>query len=120
MRVAVYYNLHKSCWSVRALEGPDKGRIVAHEPRLTLTNCKMAVQPGGNAKVRREGRKTVHAFIRGDWTGADLFDSGAWERITYNPYKNTSFVSVADGREVSEAAVCVFTDERPFWGYDVV
>ena len=119
MRVEVYYNLHKSCWSVRALNGPDKGRIVSHESQVTLANCKMAVQPAGNAKVRREGRKQIHAFIRGDWID-DRWDTGMWEQITYNPYKNTSFVKVGSGEEVSKAAVCVFTDMRTVWGYGVV
>ena len=109
MRVEVYKNLHKSTddtvmWSVRALEGPQKGRVITHEMHLLLTDAKMVVQPAGNRKVRREGRKVVHAFIRGDWAGYegenDVFERMTHEaitgspagEITYNPYKNESFV----------------------------
>lgn len=92
MRVEVYWNLHKLCWSVRALEGESKGRVIQHTGELNLKDCTMAVQPAGNAKVRKEGKKNVHAFIRGE-----LVDTGTppVEKslpIIYNPYKYTSFM----------------------------
>lgn len=66
MRVSVYFNLHRKLFSVRAEDGPEKGRVIAHADALGLHFCKLIVGQAGNAKVRREGRKNVHAFIKGD------------------------------------------------------
>lgn len=30
MRVFIYWNLHRKCWSIKALEGAFKGRVLAH------------------------------------------------------------------------------------------
>ncbi len=70
MRVQVYWNLHKDCWSVVALEGDQKGRVVTHADKVLLRGATFSVQPAGNAKVRREKKKNVHAFVRGEWMAA--------------------------------------------------
>jgi hypothetical protein len=45
-RVTVYTNLHMAAWSIRALDGPRKGRVVAHAQALALTICDMHVNEG--------------------------------------------------------------------------
>ena len=64
--VEVYYNLHNKTFSVR-----HAGRVWFHTNVLTLHNCKFAVQPAGRAKVLKEKRKNVHAFIRGFFVRGD-------------------------------------------------
>ena len=91
MKVSVYWNLHKGLWSVLAQEGPDKGRVVARLPRVTLRDVTSTVRQGGRQKVLREGRKNVHAFINGRLV-ADHGRLKGGEQITYNPYKYSSFV----------------------------
>ena len=93
MRVEVYWNLHKLCWSVRALDGPDKGRVIQHTQSLQIKDCTMAVQPAGNARVRREKRKNVHAFIRGTLVSRHPlppFNDSVC--VTYHPYLHDSFM----------------------------
>ena len=118
MRVSVYFNLHKKLWSVRADEGPEKGRVVAHAEHVALRNARGKVSAAGRAKVLREGRKNVHAFMRGElaglygirWAKIDVVTAaledwqmmapvclvGDWRepvrKITYNPYKYETFV----------------------------
>lgn len=125
MRVAVYFNLHLKQFSIRAEEGPAKGRVIAHAERVHLLECTLSVGQAGNAKVRREGRKNVHAYIRGHLSAFDgtvtvaglglhlpcagqgtihpaNLDAYLRERfnltkadgvsITYDPYRDTSFV----------------------------
>lgn len=100
MRVEVYWNLHKHLFSVRALEGPNKGRVISHSRGITLTDVKFAVQPAGRERVRREGKKNVHAFVRGRIANSDLAlyvvsDADfSDEKITYNPYIYDTFVNV--------------------------
>lgn len=40
MRVFVYFNLHKRCFSIKALEGAMKGRVVARLVALTVNEGK--------------------------------------------------------------------------------
>ena len=39
MKVFVYWNLHKKVWSVKALQGLQKGRVVAHRNDVMIENA---------------------------------------------------------------------------------
>ena len=122
MRVETYYNLHKKCLSYR----PSGGKV-RHAHTLLLNNVTLAVQPAGRVKVRREGKKNVHAFIRGDvafvrHTLADdcgdisyeNMERQGYRRITYNPYKFDSFV-YADTHEPVRSAKQVAVLDKNIW-----
>ena len=116
LKVEVYWNLHKKIWSVRDCK---TGLVVAHVPYIFLTDVKWVVRPAGNAKVRREGKKNVHAFARGQtmvgWSHNHDFHEWSYP-ITYNPYKNTSFVRVDTGEEVNytvQAVLAIGPDGKP-------
>ncbi|ATN94069.1 hypothetical protein J4U01_gp089 [Mycobacterium phage Kumao] len=104
MRVFVYYNLHRHLWSIKALEGPDKGRVVGHSQVVVLRNAEGKVSEAGRQRVLRERKKNVHAGIVGDWVlgEAVTFDSSA-RKVTYNPYKYDRFV-YADTEEPFEGS----------------
>lgn len=109
MRVQVYRNLNRKSLSVVALEGPYKGKVVAHPMNVCLSNCKFVVQPAGRSRVLREKRKNVHAFVRGDVNWPSSYPRTG-RVATYNPYKNSSFV-LRSGKPVhaSRKAV-IFSD----------
>lgn len=115
MRVFVYRNLKKGCWSIKALEGTDKGKVVAHVKHLSMYNVEFNVNQKGRLRTVREGKKYVHAGVVGniysihgtrsdklrhgtDWS--DLIDTGYhelndWESesyITYNPKYDKFFM----------------------------
>ena len=94
MRVQVYYNLHTRCLSIR-----HRGKVIEHAKSVILRNANFRVQPAGRERVLKQKRKNVHAYIRGERVAVASFDSKS-ERITYNPYKNKSFVSVETGKPV--------------------
>ena len=102
MRVQVYWNLHKKCWSVVALEGERKGRVVSHADKVLIEDATFAVQPAGRARVHREGRKNVHAFVRGTWLSA-LCQGASRRAVTYNPYKYDTFVFLDNKEPVFSA-----------------
>ena len=105
MKVFVYFNLHKKLFSVRALEGSNKGKVIAHMESLALDNPKLKVSKAGRERVIREGRKNVHAGVVGDFTTHLLSsDKIAWEQVRYNPYLFDSFVD-AEQKPVSFADV---------------
>ena len=115
-RVESYWNLHKQVFSVRAIDGPNKGRVILHTHNQGMTDVTFAVQPAGRAKVLKEQKKNVHAFVRGrlDHYRWDPMDEYLREdkltRITYNPYKYDSFVD-PDGKPVHRADwVALVTD----------
>ena len=105
MRVEVYRNLHKNCWSVRDL---STGRVVAHQTAVTIADARFVVRPSGRARVLAEGRKNVHAFVRGEWMrGNDmtLFNFDNSPRVSYNPYKHPYFYCVGTQEEVTSSAL---------------
>ena len=91
MRVKVYFNLHKKMFSVVALSGPNKNRVISHTDSLMLRDTKFRVQSSGRQKVLKEKKKNVHAFVYGYITEKISASSGL-HRVTYNPYKYNSFV----------------------------
>lgn len=114
MRVFVYYNLHRKLWSVKALEGENKGRVIAHSHYVLLADATGKVSEAGRQRVLREKRKNVHAGITGTLAGLDaealrgLGDithgqRGWFSQITYNPYKYESFVHIKDERPFTKA-----------------
>jgi hypothetical protein len=121
MRVFVYFNLHKKCFSIKALEGDRKGRVVAHSNTVLLEGCKLMVSEAGRQRVLREKRKNVHAGVSGTWINYCTnrvenhfeFLSMVGRQVTYNPYKYDSFVIKATEQSVNKADVVgmkVFAD----------
>lgn len=88
MKVEIYYNLHKHCLSVR-----HKGLVVRHADEIVLDNVKFVVSQAGRRRVLEEKRKNVHAFVRGEVSTSNDFDSDYGVVVKYNPYKYSSFVT---------------------------
>lgn len=110
-RVEIYWNLHKHCFSIKACDGPKKGRVVQYVWSFNLSDAKFVVRPAGRDKVRREGRKNVHAFVRGFWDKE--LEYSLKNQVSYNPYKNDTFVSVLDGTPVVDSKrVCGWTCDK--------
>jgi len=106
MKVRVYFNLHKKCFSVQALEGDRKGRVIAHVAEIDLYDCQFKVSEAGRQRVIREQRKNVHAFVVG-YTDAILPFLPTPEQckpVSYNPYKCGSFYRKDTDAPVREAS----------------
>lgn len=99
MRVFVYWNLHRKCFSVKALKGPNKGRVVAHLPSIMLFHATFKVSEAGRQRVLRENRKNVHAGVVGEWLDG-WKSEGYGERVRYNPYEGPHFTTAVDPRPV--------------------
>ena len=65
LRCFVYYNLHKHVWSIKALEGSQKGRVIGHSDHVLLRYASGKVSEAGRQRVLRDKRKNVHAGIVG-------------------------------------------------------
>jgi len=100
MRVEVYFNLHKHVFSVRSARS---GRVILHTDRVHIRNPEFVVRQGGRQRVLREGKKNVHAFVRGEATYFSEKDCPTLDNVMYNPYKYDSFVKVIDKTPVRKA-----------------
>ena len=112
MRVEAYYNLTRSCWSVRSLEGENKGRVFLYAESLAIENAKFVVRKGGRDKVRREKQKNVHAFVRGSLSDKTNSKHRLPLPVTYNPYKNETFVNRNTGESVMQASLVHLHSDR--------
>jgi hypothetical protein len=94
----VYRNLTRGDWSIR-----EGGLVVAHRESVLIHEPRFVVQPAGRARVLRERRKNVHAFVRGE-VDPGLPEIGLkWRRISYDPYSAPHFVDVETGAPVESA-----------------
>ncbi len=111
MRVEVYYNLHKFCWSVRV-----KGKVISHLAELELKNVSFRVQPGGRLRAVAEQARNVHAFARGEIVEESEIDSETpiGREITYNPFKYESFVYVDDESPVYNVSRAYFVGKKVY------
>ena len=109
-KVFVYYNLHKHKWSVKDVK---TGRVIGHHYEVQLYNATFKVSEAGRARVLKEKRKNVHAGVEGYLTtdvlarkmdGTILWESQSERhRVTYDPYKYDTFVTVSDKEPIHKA-----------------
>jgi hypothetical protein len=109
MRVFVYFNLHRKCLSVKALEGERKGRVIAHADMVVLHDVTFKVSEAGRQRVIREKRKNVHAgvvgemyMMDGDMRVLEILEK-LYSPLKYNPYKYDSFVHAVNETPVHNA-----------------
>ena len=112
MRVFVYYNLHKNLWSIKALEGDKKNLVIRHQRALTLEGVTFKVSEAGRQRVLREKRKNVHAGAVGNWVAHDPSITG--RRVTYNPYRGSTFVDRETGEPVTHGAKVRFSGNEVY------
>lgn len=134
MKVFVYKCLggpkaHRGTYSIKALNGPLKGRVIAHAEKVYLSDVEFKVNEAGRQRVLKTGHKNVHAGVVGElraakalWTAdaitflnvinfwwtqddddaaADTRDRGV--RFIYDPRKFRCFVQVSDHKPIRRA-----------------
>lgn len=122
MRCFVYRNLHKPgyVYSLKAMEGPYKGRIIGYCTDIIIFDAEFKVYTAGQARVRRENRKNVHAGIVGHIRHTHNYEERLCPRpdadfpvnyinsplhgyVTYNPYKYDTFIDRTEQLPVHKA-----------------
>tara|TARA_Y100000310_G_C20439322_1_gene695287 strand:+ start:367 stop:774 length:408 start_codon:yes stop_codon:yes gene_type:complete len=129
MKVDIYRNLHKNCWSVRSRESHNYGRVVAHASSLILDDAKFVVSQAGRNRVLKEKKKNVHAVVRGNllYTNYKSFDNSkqdVWFKyrtpiknnymmrcVTYHPYKKSTFFWVDTKEPVHYSKSVIFVED---------
>lgn len=108
MRVFVYRNLHKQCFSVKSLE---TGLVVFRVQSLKLVNCEFKVSEAGRKRVLKEKRKNVHAGVVGDLVlPIKKHRNKNLKKVSYNPYLSKYFL--VDNKPIFEAKNVIFKNGK--------
>jgi hypothetical protein len=90
MKVFVYRNLHKGCYSVKDWKTK---RVIAHVQSIVVENAQFKVSQAGRSRVLKEKRKNVHAGILGDWNPKKRHNISKMKTgVYYNPYLCSTFI----------------------------
>jgi len=90
MKVRVYRNLHRKCYSVLSYIKGKGWRLSHHTSAIQLIDAKFVVSDAGRERARNEMRRNVHAFIEG-YTGCLPSHVPELRKVTYNPFEMESF-----------------------------
>ena len=118
-RSYVYFNLKRRVWSER-----QAGKVVAHPEYVVLKDARFLVGKAGQARVRAEGRKNVHAGVSGFNVTYNFQKdyvpqrNKSWLWVSYNPYENDTFVTqFGDPVESADWVVMDASGDHPtVWG----
>lgn len=123
IKVFIYKNLHRDCWSIKSMTSRAfYGRVLMHADMIEVVSASFKVSENGRRRVLRTKNKNVHAGVVGylktahvTWTNQKYSEAIKFsktkvedtycstnngKKISYNPYKNTTFV-FNDGKEIS-------------------
>lgn len=106
MRVKVYRNLHKKCWSIM---DPKTRRVIRHDTNVVLANVSLVVSNAGRERVLREKAKNVHAYAIGE-IGDSKVSHGDTVEVTYNPYRANYFFEKSSEKPRQSAAFAVLNE----------
>ena len=93
--VRPYRNLHGD--GARKFSIQQEGLVVGHTNQIMLRECAFLISHAGQARVRRQKSKNVHAFIVGfvcenGAMGGLASDAKSFpEKVKYNPYTMDTF-----------------------------
>lgn len=121
-RVFLYFNLHKQCLSLKAMSGPNKGRVIGYATEVQLDDVELKVSQSGRNRVLEEKAKNVHAGLIGNLKSLTPWETKSplgfkslsdderecgFISATYNPYKYNSFVLYPAETPVFKAKACL-------------
>lgn len=109
-KVRVYFNLHTKLFSILAIEGAYRGKVVAHGNGIKLVGAKFIVNKCGQQKVRRTKTKNVHAYIEGTYIG--ITEEEFTEEAYYNPYLTDFFINSKSKETLFNAKEVILKDKK--------
>lgn len=117
MKVFVYYNLHKKKWSVKALEGPKKNKVIHHSDYVYLRDVTPKVSQRGRARVLLEKSKNVHAGLVGTLvTLEEVLLLDTYKQVSYNPYFLGHFYYLGSEKEYKGSPTAYLENKKVYTG----
>ena len=115
-KVFVHRNLNKPpYWTIKARSGPDAGIVIGYDRTVCLTNVTFVVGEKSRQRVLSTRQKNVHAGVVGNIKTNCSPKTEGWIPVTYNPYKNSTFVRVDNGEPIYGASEAILKNEKEVW-----
>ena len=116
----LYRNLHTGGFSVK-----HKGRVCERADLIVMHDVEFRVSETGRQGVIKNKRKQVHAYMVADNYKAPITHNAALKsllesadsnmtHITYNPYKNESFVNAETGEPILKADYAIAVNGKVY------
>lgn len=113
--VFVYRNINKQKDSSPVYSIKQCKKVVAHAKAIMLVKACFIVNEKGRKRVKKTKRKNVHAYVKGVISkegamGVDPRTSSLHVQVSYDPYKNNSFITknfVPEMKVKTAMAVCL-------------
>lgn len=70
----------------------QNGYVVGHTEQIKLIDCVSHVSKSGQSRCRNSKQRNVHAWLEGRLPQFGYLSDFVGREVTYNPYKNDSFV----------------------------
>ncbi|WP_088363036.1 hypothetical protein [Bacillus cereus] len=109
-KVKVYFNLHTHLFSMLAMEGKHKGKVVAHGNGIEIENVVFHINKSGQLRVREQQKRNVHAYAVGTFKG--ITQTELEGKAYYNPYLTDKFINLDTKLELDGVEVAVLKDKR--------
>ena len=111
-KVFVHRNLNKPpYWTIKARGGEDAGLVIGYDKSVHLKNVTFVVGEKSRQRVLASGQKNVHAGVVGNIVDGGM-DTKGWIPITYNPYRDKTFVRVDNGEPIFNAKEVILKNEK--------
>lgn len=109
--VKVYKNLNRDCFSIM----DKKSRLVyGWASFVMLKNVKFVVSKAGQARVRKQQTRNVHAFVEGEFVAAHAAFIPDAEKIYYHPYKTDFFINYETKKKIESAPFAYLAEGECF------
>lgn len=117
MKVFIYWNLHKNCWSIK---NTKTNKVIAHADQVSVKNVTFKVSEAGRQRVLKEKRKNVHAGVAGELVsyvargGQRASKLPNLKAVSYNPYRGPSFYLKASEKPIKTSSGALL-DRKMVW-----
>lgn len=115
-KVRVYRNLNKGGWSILAMSGENKGRVVAHVDYVILKSVMFVISKSGLARAQASKVRNVHSFAQGELYSVDSIPSDSLtDEISYNPFTKGYFYPVSDRtKQINSLDMLYFCNNKAY------
>lgn len=109
-KVKVYFNLHTHLFSMLAMQGVHKGKVVAHGNGIKIDDVKFHINKSGQLRVRAQRKRNVHAYAVGTYKG--ITETVLEKSAYYNPYTTDKFINLDTKVELDGVEAAVLKDKN--------
>jgi uncharacterized membrane protein len=120
MRVKCYWNLNQAKQGNYVFSVLAAGKVIGYESVIALANARFHVNHKARLKILGGGKKSVHAWVTGDWVAtadSEILKCHGLREATYNPRRDEDYVDVHTGEKLAATSPLVVLKITKVPGY---